>query len=97
MTLGASQKTCVGDSIDTNLLLCAVKGDLQIMKASSSLVSGLISEKNEKFYNYFVNFSSFAMQLGSQCIYQINDCVFRTRSNSYDGFLLRKKSTAQSR
>ena len=52
------------------------------MKASSSLVSGLISEKNEKFYNYFVNFSSFAMQLGSQCIYQINDCVFRTRSNS---------------
>ena len=44
MTLGASQKACLGDSIDMNLSLCAVKEDLRKMKA----VSGLTSEKNEE-------------------------------------------------
>ena len=41
------------------------------------------------FLKYFVNCSSFAIQLGSQCRYQTNDCrgVFRTKSNSYDGAL----------
>ena len=44
MTLGASQKACLGDSIDMNLSLCAVKEDLRKMKT----VSGLTSEKNEE-------------------------------------------------
>ena len=43
-------------------------------------------------YKYFVNFSSFAIRMGSQCKYQINNNrgVFRTQSNSCDGFVFAK-------
>ena len=86
MTLGTSQKACAGDSFDMNLSLCAVKRgppkdeDLLFLRFWTNF------RKNGKFYKYFVNFSSFAIQLGSGCIYLINDCrgVFRTQSNSYD-------------
>ena len=40
-------------------------------------------KKKRNSYKYFVNISSFAIQLGIRCRYQINDCggVFRTQSN----------------
>ena len=43
-------------------------------------------------YKYFVNFSGFAIKLGSRCKYQINDYrgVFRTQSKIYDRAFFRE-------
>ena len=63
VTLDTSQKVCVGESFDMHLSLCAVKEDVRNMKNCCFWVSGLISEKMRSSYKYFVNFSSFAVQL----------------------------------
>ena len=87
MTLGKSQKACVGDSFDMNLSLCAVKEDLRKMKTFFLSFWTNFRKKMRSSYKSFVNFTSFAIQLGSRSRYQINDYigVFRTQWNSYDG------------
>ena len=67
MTLGASQKACLGDSNDMNLSLCAVNEELGKMKTFFYKFLDQLQIKMRSYYKYFVNFSNFAIQLGSQC------------------------------
>ena len=74
--IGVSCKpeNCVGDSFDMNLSFGAVKKDLRKMRDLLFLISSTnIRKKMRSYYKYFINFSGFAIRLGSRCKNQIND------------------------
>ena len=89
MTLSASHEAFVADSIDMILSLSAVKENFRKTRDLFFLSFWTnIRKRMKSYYKYFDNFISFATQHGSRCKYQINDYrgIFRTQSNSYDGF-----------
>ena len=59
MTLGASEKTCLGDSVDLNLSLCVVKEDFRKMETFFSKFLDQLLIKMRSYYKHFVNFSNF--------------------------------------